>query len=123
MGFRYNPFTGKLDRISSEGLWDSLSDSVNASSTKAIDTIANTSFKSLKYIIAIFNEANNAYNTFELTVLNENGSYRESLSNKIKTSGFNLRVNTVNNAGNFELQIENNESFPATIELAKLVLS
>ena len=126
MSFQYNPLTGRLDIVGAGGssttIWERVSDTVSSSSTETVDSVANASFQSLKYIVTAFNDANTTYGSFEFNVLNNNGSYLDTVSHRLR-SGLNIAVNSVNNAGTFELQITNNESFDLNIELAKLVLS
>jgi len=128
MSWNYNPFTGQLDKVGTGGPgsvspWVTVSDTVVATSTGAVDSIANASFYALKYIITIYNDANTAYRTFEYNVLNNNGSYKDTLNHNLKAGGLSVDVDSVNNAGTFELQITNNESYDVNIELAKLVLA
>lgn len=127
MSFVYNPFTGNLDDIGAGGSgapspWLRFGSSVTQSSTGVVDSVANTSFQALKYIISVFNEANTSYQSFEYNVLNNNGSYKETRSHRLN-AGINIRVNTNNNAGTFELQIQNNETFDVQVEIGRLVLA
>ena len=123
MSLKFNPFTGNLDFIGdkSQDNWSCITDTIAASSTGVVDSVANTSFEALKYIVSVYNSANSAYKTFEFNVLNNGGSYKDTLTNKLK-SGLDVSVNTVNNSGTFELQITNSESFILNVKLAKLIL-
>jgi len=127
MSWRFNPFTGQLDKVVTGGagssVWDTISSSVTASSTGVVDSVANGMFQSLKYIITVFNDANTAYRTFELNVLNNNGSYKDTVSHRLQAGGLSLNVNTVNNAGTLELQITNNELYDVQVEIGRLVLA
>lgn len=122
MRWQFNPFTGNLDRVG-KSIWEKLSNTVSATSTGVIDTVDNGSFQSLKYIVTVYNQANTAYRSFEFSVLNNNGSYKETLSNRLQSGGLNIDVDSVNNGGTYEFQITNNESYEVSVELAKLVLS
>lgn len=125
MSLRYNPFTGNLDLIGSgqAPVWDKVSSSAIGSSTSVVDSIPNTDFRSLKYIVTVFNDANTAYKSFELNVLNDSGSYLETRSHRLRAGDLNMAIGTVNNAGTFELQITNNESFDVQVEIGRLVLA
>lgn len=122
MSIKFNPFTGNLDLVGgSDTTWSKLSNTIPSSSVSVVDSISNNDFESLKYIVTIFNKANSAYRSFEFSILNNNGSYKDVLSHKIK-SGASVSVDTNNNAGTLELKITNNESFDLQVELAKLIL-
>lgn len=127
MSFKFNPITGTLDLVNATGgtttqVWSRISSTVNALNASTVDSIANTSFKSLKYIVTIFNDANTSYRSFEYSVLNDNGSYKETKTHKLSASGPNVQISTFNNAGNFELIINNNEAFNVQVEIGRLVL-
>lgn len=125
MSLRYNPFTGTLDLVggTSANIWEKVSSTVPALNTVAVDTLANTEFKSLKYIITTYNETNSAYRSIELSVLNNNGSYRETRSHRLQVGGLSVAIDTFNNAGTFELRITNNESYDVQVEIGRLVLN
>ena len=123
MTMRFNPFTGTMDFIGdkSPDAWSCVDDTIAASTTEVVDSVANTAFEALKYIVTVYNSANSAYESFEFNILNNGGSYKDTLTNKLR-SGLNVGVNSVNNSGTFELQITNSESFSLDIKLAKLIL-
>lgn len=126
-GIRYNPFTGKLDLIGagagSVSPWVRSGSSVAGSGTSVVDSVDNSLFKALKYFITVFNDAELAYESFELSVLNNNGSYRETRSNRILDNRADVGFSSNNNAGTFELAVTNNETFNVQVELARLNLS
>ena len=120
---RFNPFTGTLDYTGGGGAWEKASSTVTASSTGVIDTVANTAFESLKYIISIFNSANTSYRSLEISILNANGGYKETRNARLQDNGPNVAINTINNAGNLELQVVNNESYDIQVTIGKITLS
>lgn len=126
MSFDYNPFTGNLDSIGPGGgatsPWQTIGFVAPGSSTSVVDSLANNSFQTIKYIIGFFNESLDSYKTVELSVLNNDGNYLESRSNRLG-AGLDARIVTNNNAGTFELQIQNNETFDVSVTLARLALA
>jgi hypothetical protein len=128
MSFVFNPFTINLDRVnpSSGGpssIWDSITANISASSTGVIDTVGNGSFKSLKYIVSVFNGANNSFKTLEIDILNEGSTYKETVFGRLRSGSSDIEVTTVNNAGSMELRLTNNESFDLTVSAGRLVLN
>jgi len=121
MTWGFNPFTGQLDKVGSSP-WIEVSDSIPASSSKTVDSILNSSFESIKYLFTAFNSTNSAYESLEINVLNNGGSYKETISGKLKAGGLNIDIDTNNNSGTFELIITNNESFEVQARLARLLL-
>jgi hypothetical protein len=124
MGWQYNPFTGELDRVglsaAGSSPWNLINATALASSTTTIDTVSNANFESIKYHVVSYNSVESRFKTFEINILNNNGSYRESISHKI--GSFSFDVNTVNNAGSLELQIVNPNAFEITFKLGRLIL-
>lgn len=126
MSFIYNPFTGNLDFVCQSGAdsaWDRVSSTVNSTSSLVVDSVSNALFQSIKFHVAIFNQANTSYRSFELNVLNNNGNYKETKSNKITGNGPNISISVVNNAGTLELQVTNNESYNLNVEIGRLILN
>lgn len=123
MSYRYNAFTGTLDRVATQGAGgnvEKISDVVPATSSKVVDSVANSSFQSLNYTITAYNDINTQYRFFEMRVLNNSGNYLEDRSNRIN-AGLDLRHNINNNSGTFELELINNEAFQANVEISRLV--
>jgi len=121
MTYRFNPFTGKLDRVD-RSPWVNVSDSIAATSSKTVDTFASSAFESLKYMITVFNTDNTDYKTLELSVLNNNGNYKESVSGRLRGGPLSIDVDTNNNAGTFELVITNNNTYEVEVRLSRLLL-
>lgn len=124
MSFVYNPFTLKLDKVtssSSSSLWDSISSTATASSTTVVDSIIDGNFKTAKYIASIFNVANNSFKTLEIDILNEGGAYKETVFSRLRSGNSDIEISTVQNAGSMDLTIVNNESFDLTFSAGRLI--
>lgn len=114
MPYKFNPLTGKLDYYKKSE--DSIVvDTINASSSKTVDTITLSNFKIAEYTITLYNNAQGVLVSFNLSVNNNNGVLRDSLYNRIG-KGINYKIDADVNGLDYELVVENNESYDLTIE-------
>ena len=124
MSYVFNPFTINLDRVnpnSGGSIWDSISSTALASSTTVVDSVADANFKTLKYIVSIFNVANNSFKTLEIDILNEGGAYKETVFSRLRSGSSDIEISTVQNAGAMDLTIVNNEPFDLTFSAGRLI--
>ena len=123
MGWQYNPFTGELDKVGSTSAsspWDLINATALALSTTTVDSFNDNLFRAIKYHVVAYNNIESKFRTFEINILNENGTYKESISGRI--GSVNFSVETFNNAGTFELQINNPNSYDIFFKLGRLIL-
>jgi len=116
MSWKYNPFTGQLDRVD-PSLWAHVSDTVTASATKVVDTVALADFKSIEYFVNVNNDANDKSKSFTLRVVNLNTSLKDSLFGKIGSAS--MAIDAIINGGNMDIEITNNEIFDLGVSLTK----
>lgn len=122
MAFKFNPFTGNFDIDTSSGsVWEKNTGTANASSTLIFDTIALTNFNHLEYIINYEDPSNNR-KSVSLTVVNNNGTIKETVSRRLGAN-LDIDVETDVSGGNFELKFINNEAFDIDVSTAKLLLA
>jgi hypothetical protein len=125
MGWQYNPFTGELDRVglsaSGSNPWVLIEATAFANATTTIDTINNNDFESTLYHAVAYNKAESVFRSFDISVLNNNGSYQESVKGLL--GFFNLSIITINNTGSFELQVNNPNAYDITLTLGRLILT
>jgi hypothetical protein len=110
-----------ITNITNLGLWTGISDAVNGSSSKVIDSISLGDFHTVKYNFSVYNDTESKTKTFEMTVNKEGSVVSDSVSNKMGST-FNMSIGANVNAGNMELTLFNNEIFNLTVSAAKLVL-
>jgi hypothetical protein len=95
---------------------------VYAEQARSIDLLPLSGFISIKYIMTFSNADEEKAVTLELTILHENGTIKDVVSNKIGRS-ISLGVDTnVNTNNELEINITNNELFDVNISYARLVL-
>jgi hypothetical protein len=118
MGWRFNPFTGELDKVGAGGgsvttpLQD-FSATVPAGATVTIFSDDYTLFSGSKIYFTSRNVLNTKYKTYDVTVTRNNSDLSDMVS---RVGKFDLTVLIQLNAGNIELVVTNNESFEATIQ-------
>lgn len=119
MSFLFNPLTGELDAVNPT--WSVIPNNAGASSTTILDQINISNFIVAKYIVAIRDDTNNNTVSFELTVNNNNGTLKDSISSRLG-SGINYAISADNNAGTMEINLINNETNIVTVNMARLTL-
>lgn len=102
--------------------WKVVSTNVSGLSTDNMDSVSNGDFQLLTYHVVVHSGINDFYTSFDLRVLNNGGSYKETITNKIRSGANNFQVNAINNAGTLEVQVINNNAFDVQIDFARLVL-
>jgi hypothetical protein len=105
----------------SDSLWIKSQKNISASGNVIVDTIKLTSFRSIKYIVTVYNKGLDKGKTLEMNLLKENAGIKETIYGKIGV-GVNIAMSTGINGGNLEITVQNNELFPVTCEFAKLIL-
>lgn len=92
---------------------------VEALSTKVIDSVDQTTFRSLVYQIAVLAESTEKVSYRELAVIREDTSdLKETVSNKFG-SPINVAVNTTVLGGFVRIEITNNENYPLKVGFSK----
>lgn len=92
---------------------------VGASSTVAIDTLPLSLITGVKYFVAIKNVANAKYRSFEMNVMNANGTLKDIVSSKVISGSLNINVSAAISGTDMELQITNNEVFDLAVEFIR----
>lgn len=110
-----------ITEIEGVAVWEKTTNFVNGSSSKTIDTVALADFKAIKYVITFYNVANSATRSFEMNIVNENGTLKDSIKSKLGSS-ISYSINAVISGSDMTLQVSNNESYRIDATLAKLVL-
>ena len=101
--------------------WQDLNNNVPASSVKVIDTVALSNFKTLKYIINLSNELEAKGRTFEMTLVKQGVTIKETLGPKTG-KGINYSVNANVVGSSVELSITNSEIYNIDVNYARLTL-
>lgn len=117
--------TGKLLlTVPSGGGWQTSITTVGSGAgAVVVDSKPNAGFQSIDYLVTVYNVSNSAYKAFNVKILNANGAYNRSVSNRLNNSGPNISTAYVNNAGTFEFQITNNEAYDIEVSIASFVLT
>lgn len=125
MSFVFNPLTGQLDRVrkstGGSSPWSTFTETALASTTTALDTIAIGSFNTIKYILSIVDNTNNQTATLETIVKNANGAIDNTVGHQMK-GGISYKLLAVNDAGDFKLNLQNNELTDLTVNIAKIII-
>lgn len=99
--------------------WVNKTGVITASSTKIVDNFLMSSFHSAKYILTVWNDTQGATRSVEGMVMKFGTSIRETVYAKLH-NGAKIGFDTVVNGGDFELHIENKESYDLNYELYRL---
>lgn len=120
MSWRYNPFTGQLDKIGQSGgpgpgpsPLASFSGIVGAGQTETLFSDDFSLYSGSKIFFTSRNFSNLKYKTFDFTVGRDGSTLQDAL---MRVGKFDITVSIQLNAGNIELVVTNNESFDAAIE-------
>ena len=125
MSFVFNPLTGQLDRVrkgtTGSSPWTTFTETAIASTTTALDTISVGTFNTIKYSLSIVDNTNNQTATLETIVKNANGVIDNTVGHQMK-GGISYKLSAVNDAGDFKLNLENNEATDLTVNIAKIII-
>lgn len=102
--------------------WEKYSVTLNNGVVTVADSILNTAFMSVKYIINIQDETNNAFKYFEMAITNINGTYDRRIYAKNSSGSVNITVDTINNLGTMELRVGNSESYDLQMDFARIII-
>ena len=106
--------------LSGSAVWTKFTDVVTLSSSKVIDSIVLANFNAVKYIITLYNTAQGESRYFEMVVVNQGGTLKDSVVAKLGSS-LNYSINTTVNAGSMELTLFNNEAFNLDVSIGRLI--
>lgn len=101
-------------------IWSEGADTVNASSTKTVDTHALADFNSIVYHLTLYNTVQGVSKKLTVTIVDDNGTIRKVVSSKLGST-INYRVNANKVGSNLELSIVNNEAYNLDISYARLI--
>lgn len=101
---------------------DTLSGTVLASSTTDIDTVPLASFQGIKYFISYWNDAQDKRKVLELSITKKTGSLKSSVYGKIGDE-LDVDVDESISGTDMLLTISNNELFPVTVNVARLIFT
>lgn len=99
-------------------LWKLGFDNILASASKRIDLIPIASFNSLKYIFTAYNTVEKKNKIFEINIVRENDQIKDTVFGKVGNTK--VAINVLENSGNIEVWIQNNELFSIELKFAKL---
>lgn len=102
------------------GIWEEVTDTVSASSSKVVDTVALADFSAIEYKVTLFNTANNKTKKFTLDVVYENSAVSDTLYAK-RGSALNYGIAAAINGSNMEITVTNNEAYDLEVSLGRLI--
>ena len=104
------------------GLWVKKRPAVlPGTSSSVVETIPMTGFKSLDYIVTIWNSTEDKTKSLHLKITQDASGLKSMIRDKLGTNiDFDLSEAIV--SGNMELTLTNNETFSLNIEMARLKL-
>ena len=94
---------------------------VAASSTAAVHTVPLTKFRTIQYVITLYNTTEDKTKSMNLLVHQEGGALTNTVWARIGKN-LTLKVTTELVSGSMELTVENSELFPLTVEVGYLIL-
>jgi len=113
---------GGSSTTSAPQVWTKNNTVVYNATTKVVDLIPTSGFNSVKYHFTLYNKIEQKTLTFELTVIQENGTISDVLVNKFG-SPLLIEVEAEKNVSNeLEIKITNNNIFNLDVSYARLIL-
>ena len=110
-----------ITNLISECAWGKVEDLVNASSTKAVDSVTFTEFTRAEYVISVYNDTEVKYRSFKMSVAKKGSGVVDSIKGRHGDNiSFNINANIV--GPNVELTIQNNETYNLSVSIRKLTL-
>ena len=103
-----------------DSLWIKSQKTVNTGEEVIIDSLKLITFRSIKYIFCAYNKIEDKAKSLELNIIKVNNTISDSISSTM--GGLNLALTSEKVSGDFSLKLKNNETFPVTVEFARLVL-
>lgn len=94
---------------------------IPATSTKVVDTLPLSNFKTLKYFVIFFNSTNDITKEMEVTVKKSGSTVDSVVGNRVGV-GMDLEVNPDVSGLNFEMNVVNNESFNIDMSFARMTI-
>lgn len=107
--------------ITVNGAWTKHTESINASSTKVIESITLTNNHSFDYVITLFNDVEGKAKRYYLTALKDGAIIRDTVYSRLG-SLTDISINAAAVGGNLELELTNNNTFGLSISYARLIL-
>jgi len=100
--------------------WKLIEDTISASSSKTIDTVVLSNFKSIKYIITVLSTAESKIVGEELLLVYNGSTLTDTVYGKVGLGiSFDLDANI--DGSNMEIDFTNNESFDVEAKLMRLI--
>lgn len=106
--------------VINNGLWTDISDTVPSSSSKDVDTFDFATFIAAKHIVSVFNLDEAKYKSFEVSAIKSGAGVNDTVYN-IQGQGIDYDLNVSVSLGQVKYTITNNESYPLTLSIRKLV--
>lgn len=110
-----------ISTILGSSLWKTVNSQVVGGNTTDVDGLPLATFRAVKYIINIFNDAESASKTMELLINNENGSLSDSIFGKIG-SIIDVEVDVVVSGSDMRIRVTNNETYNLGVTIARVTL-
>jgi hypothetical protein len=107
--------------INVNGAWTKTNNSVPASTTKVIETVGLSTFHNIEYILTFYNEVEGKTRKLQMTTIREGVTIKTSVHGRLG-SMTGISVNGNVNAGNFELEVINNNIYQIEVSYARLTL-
>jgi len=115
MSWKFNPFTGTLDRDtagSSDSSLNEFSDLVPSGQTRTVFSSDYSNKFASKIWFSMVNQLNSKFKAWDITAVRKDADIAESVS---VVGNFSAAVLIRITAGNIEMDVSNNESFDASV--------
>lgn len=99
-----------------------ITDTVNGSATKVVDSIALAQLCAIQYWVCLYNETENKYKTFQLFAKKKSSTQVGDILRGKSGGPIDLDVFFNINGVNAELSFVNNESYNVEVDIKKIVL-
>lgn len=113
--------TQNINVTQSDHPWEKFTQSISASSTSIVDTIALTAFVKIEYTIEYRDTTTNRVKGLKMSVVKDDTLLKDQVY-AISGAPLNIELNTNINGSNYELEIVNNELNAVEMVFARLTL-